>query len=82
MEPLNPRRIEAEVRTLLSAADRATLSAAGLIVVPREPLLLLIDRLEEIADIVSQYPNSHQAARLRPEVQNALYLTILLVETR
>lgn len=80
MRPIKPRNAQREIRVLLAAADRETLSAAGFIVTERMPLQLLLARLEAIADIVAQYPRTRMAARLRPQVHNALYLAQMLVE--
>jgi len=80
MEPIKPRDVEREVRTILSAADRNTLSAAGLTVVQRVPLEMLLVQLENIADITARYPKTRMAASLRPQVYHALYLIGLLLE--
>jgi hypothetical protein len=82
MSPINPRPAGRELRSLLSAADRNTLSAAGFIVTQRVPLEMLATRLESIAAIIAAYPRTHMAAQLRPEIHNALYLLDLLMEER
>jgi hypothetical protein len=80
MSPLKPRDVQREIRALLAAADRETLAAAGLMVVQRAPLDLLVIRLEVLAEILSRNPRSPFAHRLRPEIQNCLYLLDLLLE--